>query len=99
MSFRDIETVTDVEAYELKLRNGYPERPFIIDHLLTQLKTLNIPNPIVVELCVGSGVLAKALCQACPQIRYVGLDFMRPFLDFAAERLPANVDATRPATS
>lgn len=98
MSFRDIETADDVVAYELRLKNGYPERPFIIaqicDHIISQLKTLNLPNPSVAELCVGSGVLAQAICQAFPQIHYVGLDFMRPFLDYVAKRLPEGVDAT-----
>ncbi|MEM7111082.1 MAG: class I SAM-dependent methyltransferase [Chloroflexota bacterium] len=94
MSFRDIETPDDVAAYELRLRNGYPERPFIIAQICDHLKTFNTPNPVIAELCVGPGVLAEALCRAFPQIRYVGLDFMQPFLDYAAKRLPASVDAT-----
>ena len=94
MSFRDIETADDVAAYELRLQNGYPERPFIIDQIVSQLKTLNIPNPTVAELCVGPGVLAEALCHAFPQICYVGLDFMQPFLNYATKRVPAGIEAT-----
>ena len=92
MSFRNIQTKSDVAQYQDRLTQGYPDRSIVIEHIIEQLTNLNIKAPIIAELCVGPGLLATALCQAFPQIHYVGLDFMQPFLDFTSNRLPADVN-------
>ena len=88
MSFRDIQTVDDVEAYKKRLNDNYPDRVPIIQHITEQITALGIENPTVVELCVGPGQLADTLCRDIPGIRYIGLDFMQPFIDYAEKRLP-----------
>lgn len=90
MSFRDIQTQDDVEAYKKRLTDNYPDRPTIIRHLIEQIQQLGLDKPTVVELCTGPGQLAESLCGAIPQINYVGLDFMQPFLDFTAANLSAD---------
>lgn len=89
MSFRDIQTVDDVEAYKKRLNDHYPERSKIISHIIDQIQPLGLDNLTVVELCVGPGQLAEALCRDIPGIHYVGLDFMQPFLDYTERLLPS----------
>ena len=87
ISFRDVETRSDVERYATKLANGYAERPGVINHLVKQIEQLQLPSARIGELCVGPGELAAALGSALPGINYVGLDYKQPFLDYTAEKL------------
>ncbi len=89
MSFRDIQTQDDVETYKKRLIDNYADRPIIIDHITEQIQQLGLEIPTVVELCTGPGQLAEALCHSLPQVNYIGLDFIQPFLDFTEERLSA----------
>ena len=94
VSFRDIEDVTQVEAYEAKLSKGYGERPVLIEQILVQLQ-MNLPQqPLLAELCIGPGVLTQRICEQIPDICYVGLDFKAPFLEYTARRLPAGTRAS-----
>ena len=90
MSFRNIQTKTDVIDYRKRLTDGYPDRPIIISHIIEQIEHLGVAKPAVAELCIGPGQLAEVLFEAIPQINYVGLDFMQPFLDFTAANLPTD---------
>ncbi len=87
MSFRDIQTQDDVEVYQKRLTDNYPDRPEIMSHICHQIEQLQIEDPTVVELCIGPGQLAETLCNIIPRINYIGLDFIQPFLDFTAAKL------------
>ena len=84
MSFREIQTATDVINYQNRLTSNYPDRPEIIKWIIREIQRIEAENPTVAELCIGSGQLARAMCEAVPKIQYVGLDFMQPFIDFTA---------------
>ena len=92
MSFQDIHTAQDVAEYQTRLSTGYPQRPAVIAHIVKQIAALGRKELRIVELCVGPGVLAEAVCGAVGGIRYVGLDFMHPFLESTMRKLPAGAD-------
>lgn len=89
MSFRDVQTATDVIQYQKRLTDGYTDRPQIIQQIIEAIQQLEVARPTVAELCVGPGQLAQEMCAAIPTIRYIGLDFIQPFLDFTADKLAA----------
>jgi SAM-dependent methyltransferase len=56
-------------------------------HIAAQIDKLGVPQPAVLELCCGAGLLAETLLPALPTARYVGIDVNPPFLDTARARL------------
>jgi SAM-dependent methyltransferase len=70
-----------------------PERLELFNVILSELKSHIPQNGCVVELGIGPGYLANHLLQAMPDIRYFGVDFSRPMLDIARQRL--NQHSTR----
>ncbi|MFK7805920.1 MAG: trans-aconitate 2-methyltransferase [Anaerolineae bacterium] len=94
MSFRDIQTSKDVENYHNRLIQGYPDRPAVVNHIIDLIQQSDFHNLNLLELCIGPGQLAKALCTSFPNINYIGLDFMQPFLDYTAKNLPIEANAT-----
>ena len=95
MSFREVQTATDVANYQKRLTDGYPDRPKIIKQMIQAIEQNGAEAPAVAELCIGHGELAQALSKALPKIRYVGLDFIQPFLDFTEHALAIDgIDAS-----
>jgi SAM-dependent methyltransferase len=64
-----------------------PERLELFNVILSELTSHMPPNGCVVELGIGPGYLANHLLQAMPNIQYYGVDFSRPMLDIARQRL------------
>ncbi len=69
-----------------------PERLELFNVMLSELKLHIPPNGCVVELGIGPGYLADYLLSAMPEIQYYGVDFSRPMLDIAQQRLKLHSD-------
>ena len=64
-----------------------PERIALFDLMLDQLQQSVPVQGCVVELGIGPGYLASHILRAMPSIVYYGIDFSRPMLTIAGERL------------
>jgi SAM-dependent methyltransferase len=64
-----------------------PERTRLFDTIAAELRVVMPSGGVVVELGIGPGYLAAHLLERLPNIRYVGLDFSKPMLVLARERL------------
>ena len=64
-----------------------PKRLELFNVILTELKSRVPPNGCVVELGIGPGYLADHLLRMMPDIQYHGVDFSRPMLEIAKQRL------------
>ncbi len=64
-----------------------PVRESVFYHVVAHLTLLPYDSLHVVELAPGPGILAQVVLSKLPQITYEGLDFSRPMLTLAQERL------------
>jgi tRNA (cmo5U34)-methyltransferase len=64
-----------------------PTRAEQQDVLLALLAASDIGNGAVLDLGIGSGLVAEAVLQALPDAQLVGIDFSNAMLDLARERL------------
>jgi len=64
-----------------------PERLALFDLVLSELNSRIPARSCVVELGIGPGYLADHVLRAMPEIQYCGIDFSRPMLDIARDRL------------
>lgn len=64
-----------------------PPREALFATMLGMLERHPLPHPRVLELGVGPAYFAERLLRRRPDVHYEGLDFSRPMLDLAAERL------------
>jgi len=64
-----------------------PVRDSVFHHVAAHLSLLGHDAPRVVELACGPGMLAEALLDALPGMTYQGIDFSKPMLALAGERL------------
>src|SRR5581483_10667957 len=64
-----------------------PERAPMFARIVELLKGLPDAGTHVVELGCGPGTLGLAVLQALPQASYEGIDYSRPMLALAHERL------------
>lgn len=87
ISFRDLRTPDDVTKWVTGLTENWPQRSEIMQHISQHINGLSFPEPHVVELCAGPGLLAEVLLSQNSLIRYTGLDFSALLLDAARERL------------
>jgi hypothetical protein len=69
------------------LKENWPQREEVMAHIARQIEALPFPQPQVVELATGPGLLAEFLLAKLPQISYTGLDFSELLLTVAQERL------------
>lgn len=69
-----------------------PERLALFEVILSELRAQIPRDGIVVELGIGPGYLADYLLQAIPEIKYYGVDFSRPMLEIARQRLRPHSD-------
>ena len=69
-----------------------PIRESVFHHIVAHLKSLDDDAPHIVELASGPGMLAEFLLSALPRMTYQGLDFSKPMLDLAGDRLGAFQD-------
>ena len=72
------------------------ERLQLIEDIGDEIEKLNIPNARVLELGIGPGFLAKYLLDRFPEIRYYGLDFSKPMLNIATQRVIAHFNRFAP---
>ncbi|HEY9050337.1 MAG TPA: class I SAM-dependent methyltransferase [Gammaproteobacteria bacterium] len=64
-----------------------PERLRLFNIILSELRELVPENGRVLELGIGPGYLANYLLDSLPTIEYLGIDFSRPMLEIAGNRL------------
>ncbi len=85
--FRQYEDSQAVEAYLQRLEREWPERAEIAQLIADQIALLDLPVPVVLELCCGPGRLAQTLLETLPTMHYTGLDLSPPFLAYAQTQL------------
>ena len=61
-----------------------------------EIEKLNRPEARVLELGIGPGYLAKYLLDRFPTIQYYGLDFSKPMLNIATQRVMAHFNRFAP---
>ncbi len=66
-----------------------PERIRLFDTIIDSLANHSDASAHIVELGIGPAYLAERLLKKLPNITYEGVDFSKPMLDIAAERLAA----------
>ena len=76
-----------VKSYAASINERRPERLKIFEHAADLIDDLPFDTPHVVELCVGSGLLADVLLTRLQKITYEGVDFSQPMLDLAKDTL------------
>jgi SAM-dependent methyltransferase len=64
-----------------------PERSLMFQRIVELLRAVDVAKLHVVELGCGPGTLADAILSGIPQATYEGLDYSRPMLELAQERL------------
>ncbi len=69
------------------LGHDLPTRAEQVDVLLSLLATAEIGDGAVLDLGVGSGLIAERVLAEFPQARLVGVDFSRAMLELASKRL------------
>ena len=82
--FHDVDYV---KSYAASINGRRPERLKIFQHAADLIDDLPFDTPHVVELCVGSGLLANVLLTRLQKITYEGVDFSQPMLDLAKDTL------------
>jgi demethylmenaquinone methyltransferase/2-methoxy-6-polyprenyl-1,4-benzoquinol methylase len=93
---RDYDRMNDIESFRLhrtwkrKLVDAVSESVTAAPRSHTQPATPpGMPAPRVLDVACGTGDIAIALAQACPQAEVFGLDFSEAMLDVARERIEA----------
>lgn len=81
-----------VKSYAASINKRRPERLKIFQHAADLIDDLPFDTPHVVELCVGSGLLADVLLTRLQKITYEGVDFSQPMLDLAKDTLASFAD-------
>ena len=66
---------------------GLPTRVEQQEILLALLREAGVGERVVLDLGVGSGLVAEAVLDALPEASLVGIDFSEPMLELARERL------------
>jgi ubiquinone/menaquinone biosynthesis C-methylase UbiE len=66
---------------------GLPTRVEQQEILLALLSEAGVGERVVLDLGVGSGLVAEAVLDALPEASLVGIDFSEPMLELARERL------------
>lgn len=66
-----------------------PERVQLFDTIIESLASHLKSATHIVELGIGPAYLAERILEKLPNITYEGIDFSKPMLDIAAERLTA----------
>jgi len=90
--FRQYESTEAVENYLQRLEREWPTRAELAQQIAEQVATLNVPEPVLLELCCGPGRLAQTLLDAHPTLRYTGVDLSPPFLAFAQTKLAPHAE-------
>jgi predicted O-methyltransferase YrrM len=72
-----------------------PARVQLFDTIITRLATAPLPARHIIELGIGPGYLAERILSTLPDITYEGVDFSRPMLDIAAQRLATHAARLR----
>ena len=88
-SFRMHQWKTDETAVAWDVQGGgeLPTRAKQQDLLLALLAASEIGDGAVLDLGIGSGLVAEAVLQALPDAQLFGIDFSNAMLDLARERL------------
>jgi cyclopropane fatty-acyl-phospholipid synthase-like methyltransferase len=81
-----------VKSYAASINERRPERLKIFEHAADLIDDLPFETPHVVELCIGSGMLADVLLTRLPKMTYEGVDFSQPMLDLAKDTLASFID-------
>ncbi len=84
-----------VESWAETVNERRPQRAVVFDHIAELISTLAHPKPHVVELAPGPGMLAEVLLTKLPEMSYEAVDFSRPMLKLAEERLVNFKDRTQ----
>ncbi len=66
-----------------------PERIQLFNTIIDSLANRSNASAHIVELGIGPAYLAEQLLKKLPNVTYEGVDFSKPMLDIAAERLAA----------
>lgn len=64
-----------------------PDRLRLFDIMIDRVRNCALPNRHVVELGIGPGYLADRLLTQLPDVTYEGVDFSKPMLELASQRL------------
>lgn len=78
-----------VEKYAETITERRPERVDMFAHIVGLIQNLDVENPTVIELACGPGLLALALLENVPEMRYIGVDFSEATLEVAQEKTEA----------
>lgn len=65
-----------------------PETEVLADWAVRRLSLLDAKNPLVVDLCTGSGALAQYIASLVPGARVVGVEKQASALDYARRNAP-----------
>ena len=77
-----------VASPQISARTGErPGRTVILDRIVKEVSNRNLPNPFVLELGSGPGVLAERILRRNPDVRYTALDFSPAMHELAHKRL------------
>lgn len=78
----------EIATWENNLNRKWPFRQELVQHIVEELKTVcHLGKKLqVVEFASGPGMVAWQLLNQLPDLKYTGLDFSGPFIDFARQR-------------
>lgn len=85
--FHQVHSREDVLAYLAQINRTHPNRGTIVNNIVDHISHLTTPNPHVVELCSGAGMLARRLVRVFDSVHYTGLDIGPDFVAFTREQL------------
>jgi tRNA (cmo5U34)-methyltransferase len=74
--------------YDRLIRSFIPHYTRMLDQAAEAVASLEAPAPVVVELGVGSGALARRCATRLPRARLVGIDADERILEMARARVP-----------
>lgn len=83
-----------LEEYDSRIRSFIPQYETMIASAAEALQILDAPSPLIVDLGIGTGTLARACLDARPDARVYGIDEDPAMLDVARQRLRDTSRAT-----
>lgn len=91
----DFHSAEYVKSWAATVNERRPQRAVVFDYMAGLVAARPGPQPHVVELACGPGMLAEVLLAKNPHITYEALDYSLPMLELARERLAPFADRVR----
>jgi ubiquinone/menaquinone biosynthesis C-methylase UbiE len=91
----DLRTTADAREWAATAMQKRPWREEFFQCFVTELRSLRLPQPLVLELGSGPGFLAYRILESVPGVQYTMLDFSPAMHELARERLGSLRGAVR----